>query len=62
MHAGSKRLVRIILKTLLVLLVFNFAFPLLEAVRYNDCQSISDLSRKTATAFGETPELAYNPH
>ncbi|NMC45463.1 MAG: hypothetical protein GYA52_01390 [Chloroflexi bacterium] len=61
MQAGSKRLVRIILKTLLVLLVFNFAFPLLEAVPLQRLSVYNVIfPGRLRLPFGETPELAYN--
>lgn len=55
------RLFRIVQKTLLVLLVFNFAFPLLEAVPLQRLSVYNSIfPGRLRLPFGEVPEIAYN--
>jgi len=61
MHFRINRILRILLKTILVLLLFNFTFPVLDAIPLKTFSVYNSIfPGRLRLPFGETPELAYN--
>ncbi len=61
MNKHEIKIPRLLIKTILLLLIFNFAFPIFSSISWDNLSLYNRIfPGRERLPFGETPELAYN--